>query len=161
MVSLVHFPGKLISCVFCLWTALDQEGRVGNRYQHESAGTRTVGCPGCLWEGVQGGFSMLSGAKFWECGTSPSDCPQPKGHQPGHEPTEQVPDLRGGALVWSTEVWSVMLSAVATKHLSRTFHQLSVNLDRPGKRDSQLTHCFHQIAPWACLWALLSLLIDS
>lgn len=57
---------------------------------------------------------MLSGAEFWEYETFPPDCPQPKDHQPGFEPTEQVPDPRGRVLVWSTEVQRAVLNAVAT-----------------------------------------------
>lgn len=83
-----------------------------------------------------GMISVVSGAEFWEYETSPPDCPQPKDHQPGWEPTEQVPDPRGRVLVWGTEVRTAVLNAVAI-NTCLTFRWLNMSLDIPGKRDSQ------------------------
>lgn len=55
MVSPIHFSGKLVSCVPCLWTALDQEGRVGSSRQHASPGT-ALWIPEVPLGGVRGRF---------------------------------------------------------------------------------------------------------
>lgn len=41
-----------------------------------------------------------------------------------------------------------------------SFGQFDTNLDRPGKRESQLRNCLHQIALWACLWGI-SLIVNK
>lgn len=73
---------------------------------------------------------------------------------------EQVPDQRGSVLVWGTEVRTAVLNAVAI-NMCLTFSRFNVNLDIPGKRDSQRCIASIRLTPGHACGHGLSLLIDA